>query len=144
MTRVPKFRAWDKTDDEMVDVDEMSWTPNENGVMEFYGIGDFVTWGREPNQVDIMQSTGVKDKPVGSGWCSEVENRDIYEDDILQWEYSDGPELNQKGYAHVYWEKGAFRVKGKDVSDFTLDDFIDGVDWCEVVGNVYENKELLE
>ena len=126
MTRVPKFRAWDKTDEEMVYVDEMSWTPNENGVMEFYGIGDFVTWSRLPREVEIMQSTGLKDK-------NGVE---IFEGDIISFpDESEAPE-------NV--------VKFDGLKFYIVDPFIDEVLLSEisiemeVVGNIYENKELLE
>lgn len=127
MTRIPKFRAWDRTEDEMIEVDEMQWTPNENGVMEFFGIGDFVTWSRLPREVEIMESTGLKDK----------NGIEIYENDILKLD----------GLVGLFEVRRANSGLYKLFRRSTPHDLIKLIDWIgyvEVVGNVYENKELVE
>lgn len=128
MTRVPKFRAWDKTVDEMVDVDEMQWTPNKNGVMEFFGIGNFIPCGLLAREVEIMQSTGLKDK-------NGVE---IFEMDVVS--------LSGSLYTVAYdSENGAYKMLSHDKR--WVDDYILTYTTTEsltVVGNVYENKEILE
>lgn len=81
-------------------------------------------------QFKIMQYTGLKDK-------NGVE---IYEGDILlieiNWGY--GP---VKILSKVYFENGCFRAKALNSHEDTL---LIEVPPCEVVGNIYENPELLQ
>ncbi|PIM93103.1 hypothetical protein CI111_02925 [Fusobacterium animalis] len=75
----------------------------------------------------IMQYTGLKDK----------NNKEIYEGDIL----SDGND--EKPYK-VIFENGSFRAEFEgDFEEYSFD-LIDVVaQGCEIVGNIYENSELL-
>lgn len=75
----------------------------------------------------IMQYSGLKDK----------NNKEIYEGDIL----SNGN--NEKPYK-VIFENGSFRAEfEEDFEEYSFD-LIDVVaQGCEVVGNIYENPELL-
>lgn len=125
MTRVPKFRAWDKIDNEMIPVTEMTWDPIEDDEVEFGGIGDFITWSRLPGEVEIMQSTGLKDK-------NGVE---IFEGDIVTGLDYDLDPL--KG--EIVFKHGCFLIES-DEGDYLVES--EGA--VEVIGNAYENKELLE
>ena len=58
---IPKFRAWLKNDKEMIDVDEIHWF---NGELDI--IGDYITFVRKADEIELMQSTGLKDK---NGCC---------------------------------------------------------------------------
>ena len=76
----------------------------------------------------IMQYTGLKDK----------NNKEIYEGDIL----ANGN--NEKPYK-VIFENGSFRAEFEgDFEEYSFD-LIDVVaQGCEVVGNIYENPELIK
>ena len=79
------------------------------------------------NLAEVNQYTGLKDK----------NNKEIYEGDIL----SDGN--NDKPYK-VIFENGSFRAEFEgDFEEYSFD-LIDVVaQGCEIVGNIYQNPELL-
>jgi len=131
MERIIKFRAWDKEDNKMYEVASIDftfevilWKPNKEG-------GDTRTF-QDFKLCDIMQYTGLKDK-------NGVE---IYEGDILHKERS--------RYVNVIWdsEQGRWAIgntpspyKGIDIRP-SLWEFLQ-VEF-KVIGNIYENPELLE
>lgn len=80
------------------------------------------------NNVELMQYTGLKDK----------NNKEIYEGDILFESFGER-------YYKVVFENGRFRGEFKgdfDEYSFDLIDII--VQGCKIVGNIYENPELME
>ena len=80
------------------------------------------------NDVELMQYTGIKDK----------DNKEIYEGDILFESFGER-------YYKVVFENGSFKAEFKgDFEEYSFD-LIDVVaQGCEVVGNIYENPELME
>lgn len=120
-----KFRAWDK--------ENKAFMPSEG-----YAIcdGDVMglRYGNEmedvlTDQIELMQYTGLKDN----------NGREVYEGDVL-----DIGLQNQDGkpvVAPVSYEKY--------IAGYVLDNGGNGI-WqrldedCEVIGNIYENPELLE
>lgn len=119
---IPKFRVWDKTDKEMYLVDVINFNRGE-----FESIGDGITFLREADEVILMQSTGLFDK----------NGQEIFEGDILYgndgedfWEFVEFDEENAK------WVR-------TDLNGYKLD-LSENVTELEVVGNVYQNPELLE
>lgn len=128
---IPKFRAWDKWRDRMSVVDRIYI--DTKGVRLYDDFGEY--W-RDFNDIELMQSTGLKDK----------NGMEIFEGDIV----TDGDVTSDIKYHQTLGfymiGKYGFSVpfgQGVDVEYF--EEFADHVSKTfEVVGNVYENPELLE
>ena len=119
-----KFRAWHKEKKIMGEVLGIDILHKEiffsNEDVDCYEHTDF-------KDIELMEYTGLKDK----------NNKEIYEGDIL----SDGN--NEKPYK-VIFENGSFRAEFEGYFEEHSFDLIDVVaQGCEVVGNIYENPELL-
>lgn len=117
---IPKFRAWDKKDKVIREVTAIDWSIDlvefMNGAIE-----------RDIENVEFMQSTGLNDK-------NGVE---IFEGDI----FAEG-----FGRYVVAWEAEGGRWALKLVHDFE-DTFYLGMRNSKdmtLIGNIYENPELLE
>lgn len=124
-----KFRVWDKTfkmmlSPELVDIDfnegKIEVTTDTLRYEEVYTdeIKDFV----------LMQYTNLKDK----------NEKEIYEGDILKVKVEDG-EIN----LYVKYNEGEYRVANEEKWVDCLGDYMYCYD-VEVVGNIYENKDLLK
>lgn len=115
-----KFRAWDKINKDMFNVESINF--QESRVYK-----DTVSY-REFNNVDIMQYTGLKDK----------NGKEIYEGDILFESFGER-------YYKVVFENGSFRAEFDGDFEEHSFDLIDVVaQGCKIVGNIYENPELME
>ena len=120
-----KFRAWDKENEKMMKVSSLHLENKEISVKEN---GTFHLFRMQ----DLMQFTGVKDK----------NGKEIYEGDIVLIKLD---ETSTWYKTVVGFKKGAFIANLIDKEDyvyifhhgFTDDDF-------EIIGNIYENKSLLE
>ena len=120
----PKFRVWDKLDKEIYEVGEIHWSRGE-----FDFIGDGITFKRDADEVELMQSTGLKDK----------NGKEVFVGDIIKC---------TRGCLHeVYIEKeyGGTFIGGMPA--VYLKGLGEGYAWTEheeIIGNIYENPELLE
>jgi len=144
-----KFLAWDKLGKRMCHLISISYSSynleEKNDKCEIFwenGMFNESVW-REANEVILLQFTGFKDK----------NGKDIYEGDICKWEEMSGIiELEKKGF--VRFDGGRFEVGNHNGYGGSWDDL--GIllqsywnnkkehDTFEVIGNIYENKELLE
>ncbi|MCO4564561.1 hypothetical protein Si082_01447 [Streptococcus infantarius subsp. infantarius] len=125
----PKFRAWLKEEYRMTDVREITFFNDEvqmiSGVEDFYAYDEF----------ELMQSTGLKDK----------NGKEIFDGDIVKFSDCD----DDVYVTPVVWDKNyaCFGVSfsgGYPISFDYLEEFYTELKDIEVVGNIYENKELLE
>ena len=119
-----KFRAWHKEKKiigNVLGIDilhkEMFFS-NEN--VNCYEYADF-------KDIELMQYTGLKDK----------NEKEIYEGDIL---FDRFGEI----YYKVIFKNASFRAEFKgDFDEYSFDLIDVNLQWCEVVGNIHENPELL-
>ena len=136
MMREIKFRAWDKAKHRMLGVDQLAFGPN--GELEsIYGFGrDFsndpeALMGEKPdlNDAELMQYTGLHDK----------NGRSIYEGDVLDigLRNQDGKPVVAPVSYEAYLAGYALDNEGHGIWQ-RLD--VDG----EVIGNIFENPELLD
>ena len=127
---IPKFRAWDILRKEMnykimvgnCDTDDENWT------CPIIWIEKRKEWLHFDDYECIMQSTGLKDR-------NSVE---IFEGDIVK--MSKDVYSEPTYYEVVRHRGGAYRLESKQHG---CELWLRHAD-CEVVGNVYENPELLE
>ena len=123
---IPKFRAYDSGSlSRMYQPDEVMvgngniWIIDEDSVA-----GDWIV----NNDIHLMQSTGLKDK----------NGKEIFEGDILK---------SNKYITSVFYERGAYCVKFRRTPNTTV--IMNVINFIEkyktkIVGNIYENPELLE
>lgn len=117
-----KFRAWLKNEKKIYYVETLDFDTKE-AYLCLAGLYEF-------NEIELMQYTGLKDK-------NGVE---IYEGDIVEWcgnkmEIFWGTDI---GFGYGFcWRN----VKGNSYYHESMTGFIDEY---EVIGNIYENPELLK
>lgn len=120
-----KFRVWDKDDkkmyDELTEFMERSYLFDEKVCCFKNKNSDDLRINARRN-VKLMQYTGLKDK----------NGKEIYEGDIIKFYSLDDDFV--KG--SVYYEFGKFVI-----GDYVLSNCFRK---CEVIGNIFENKDLLE
>ena len=132
---IPKFRAWHKTWEEMGKVKRIRFDDEGNVTTVLFRGRDLGT-NTHADEIELMQSTGLKDK-------NGVE---IFEGDIL----TDGHTL---GVLRNHQTLGFYMVDEKGEESFLSDTvntegFEEAKEFMknsiEIIGNIYENPELLE
>ena len=125
---IPKFRAWDKLNNEMYVVEQINFNRGE-----FESIGYGITFLREADKVILMQSTGILDK----------NGKEIFEGDILGIETDEGI-LN----VNIFWDEEhvlfMFESKKHNEKELLAELVEDNTYPFAILGNIYENPELLE
>jgi uncharacterized phage protein (TIGR01671 family) len=129
MVREIKFRVWDKTNKRMGLIINIDYFHELSGILLYrlfyYDLDEDVEdWANNCITGDegiLMQYTGLKDK----------NGKEIYEGDLMT-----HPDFKVKDVGSVTFLKGCFLLSGWDC---VRTDFSKG----EVIGNIYENPELL-
>lgn len=130
---IPKFRAWDKINKLMLEVMLIDFKQRKV-------IGEHFQFGKTDNipfdDVEIMQSTGICDK----------RGVKIFEKDIVKFSIDNGFEYICDEIGFVYYCLGAYRIlNGLDETLINTNAYlISDIDKIEVIGNIYENPELLD
>ena len=124
---IPKFRAWHKTWEEMGEVKRIRFN-DEGNITTVLVVGKTLGSNAYLKDVKLMQSTGLFDK----------NNKEIFEGDIVK--MSKDVYSEPTYYEVVRHRGGAYRLESKQHG---CELWLRHTD-CEVVGNVYENPELLE
>lgn len=152
---IPKFRAWHNELGRMMLVKTMFFFANE---LEELELNDSIMNDNipvYPDEIKLMQSTGLHDK----------NGKEIFEGDILKFndEWTDyGYEGYIEGsieginYVEIKREKTCFTFGKTKLSESSLIDLVENEHYpfegllieasyeFEIIGNVYENPELLE
>lgn len=134
---IPKFRAWDKARNEMnykvmvgnCDTDDENWT------CPIIWIEEKKDWLHFDDYDSIMQSTGLKDK----------NGKEIFEGDVIS-TYIDNLVIQRDNLLGFYVEVGEKRNHFAETVDIEYLDLFakDFGVAVEIIGNIYENPELLE
>ncbi len=115
MNREIKFRAWSNV--------EMTTSDKYPSMSEFW---------LDCCECEIMQYTGLKDR----------NGIDIYEGDILKYK-----EEKEHSTHRIYFDSDKARFWDKRIEDGDSNSAHYGFDFvedCEIIGNIYENPELLK
>lgn len=122
-----KYRAWHKTWEEMGKVKRIRFDDDGNVTTVLFK-GKLLGVNAKIDEFELMQSTGLKDK----------NDKEIFEGDIVKMAkdvYSD-----PTYYEVIRHRGGAYRLESNQHGcELWLRHTI-----CEVIGNIYENPELLE
>lgn len=125
---MPKFRVWMKSLKWMCDVTNISFDSKFVDICQQGDTERYTEMSVEFDEITLMQSTGLFDR----------NGKEIFEGDVVK--MSKDVYSEPTYYEVVRHRGGAYRLESKQHG---CELWLRHTD-CEVVGNVYENRELLE
>ena len=155
MNRIIKFRAWHNKENRWLPLSEGAGSDYRVLVMDLedcyvsminnFGFDSPVNFSKD--DIELCQFTGLKDK----------NGKEIYEGDILRvntvvnvWEDDnpfDAVDVNQTITCKVIYRINGFDLdiieRDRHLNGWAFYDELTTKDSCEVIGNIYENPELL-
>ena len=153
MNREIKFRAYDKEDERMTYFDDEDYLYHCPFILRLeqvfkkdsnYDDYEDFEYKDVTDKIELMQYTGLHDK----------NGKEIYEGDIIEFSYDEftGNFDTKVGKGIVEFIGGAFYIKPFEIEGKKVEDIDNGewfllyavnVDTLKVIGNVYDNKNLL-
>lgn len=121
-----KYKAWDKNKEKFVDLDKEPYVIDLGSGMVI-ALGNENELSEEATNIELLQSTGVVN----------IQKVEIFEGDVVKTHYGE----HGRHIGVVEFSSGKFESIG--VKQYWLiHELLDGT--CEVIGNKYENPELIE
>ena len=131
--REMKFRAWHKKLQKILEIDSIEMDIYKAGKISTLTGYDKDTWINNINieDIELLEYTGIKD----------VDGVEIYEGDIVEKEFME-PWIEEKLIGTVEMIEGHWSVVNdkKKIAEYLWDE----TDIDHVIGNIYENPNLLE
>lgn len=130
---IPKFRAWIKSEKCFADyIESIRYYSSEIDLC-WGGICESDTFNLD--DVELILSTGLKDK----------NGKEIFEGDIVQYQNSKVPSADSKGVIRYFdnWAMFGIDIEHNEPRALFFNGLADHIS-LDVVGNTYENPELLE
>ena len=127
MGREIKFRAWDKRKKQFISWEEIKRNTSMNlfgGYWELFNRNEFVP----------MQYIGL-----GAENADETDETDVYEGDIVE-------TFEDKKIWEIYYEGACFRMmthSKKHRNNKIITEFMGTLHDAKIIGNIYENPELI-
>lgn len=130
-----KFRAWHNELGRMMSISDMWFNVDSLGEIGLNDtiMNDYITVS--PDEIELMKSTGLKDK----------NGKEIFEGDIITngIDIVDVRNHETLGFYTMVNGREVFFGHGTSIEEFEED--IEGfTEIAEILGNIYENSELLE
>lgn len=133
MSREIKYRAWLKEEKKMVIVETIDFSEKSIQYLEKNEIIDaYLLRTTFLEDIELMQYTGIKDK----------NGKEIYEGDILKYKFPYDRRLKHVSLVKFIETEASFGLKdiyGNEIPLYR----ITANNYFEVIGNIYENPELL-
>ena len=122
---IPKFRAWHNELGRMMSIKNMWFQDSRIEELELNDavMNEHIT--AYPDEIELMQSTGLKDK----------NGKEIFEGDIVSIDTDEFDLLFVKYESGIYWLMD---------DEECVEHLSDYYKYVSIVGNIYENPELLE
>ena len=129
MEREIKFRAYHKERKEMFEIASIDFEEKKaalsNGIIKLLNV-DF-------KQFELLQYTGLKDK----------NGKEIYEGDIIKYKFPYDKRIKHISPVKFLETEASFGIKDRYENEIPLYTASSN-NYFEVIGNIYENKNLLE